>query len=131
VRPHHPQRFYFVPSPVSATAIRFDTPSCVRLRGARNASARWPETVLLLKRLLQRHPRAPNERLFVSRYGEPLGPPGVRLKLAAYVKAAAAPASILRTKQVTPHSFRHGTTVHLVSAGADATVSGCCSSAHG
>ncbi|MGB3387916.1 MAG: tyrosine-type recombinase/integrase [Pseudaminobacter sp.] len=84
--------------------------------------------MLLLKRLLQRHPRAPNERLFVSRYGEPLG---ARLKVAAYVKAAAAPASILRTKQVTPHSFRHGTTVHLVSAGADATVSGCCSSAHG
>ncbi len=82
----------------------------------------WPETVVLLKKLLERQPRAPNERTFVNRYGEPLSASGVRFKLAAYVKAAAATAPTLRTKHVTPHSFRHATAVHLVSAGVDVTV---------
>jgi site-specific recombinase XerD len=38
------------------------------------------------------------------------------------VKAAAATAPTLRTKHVMPHSFRHATAVHLVSAGVDVTV---------
>ena len=60
--------------------------------------------------------------VFVNRYGEPLGASGVRFKLAAYVEAAAKTAPTLRSKHVTPHSFRHATAVHLVSAGVDITV---------
>ena len=75
--------------------------------------------MLLLKKLLERQPRAPNERMFVNRYGEPLGASGVRFKLAAYVEAAARTVPTLRSKTVTPHSFRHATAVHLVSAGVD------------
>ncbi|MER8760524.1 tyrosine-type recombinase/integrase [Mesorhizobium sp. M0976] len=82
----------------------------------------WPEIALLLKKLLERQPRAPDQQLFVNRYGEPLGASGVRFKLATYVKAAAETVPSLRTKHVTPHSFRHATAVHLVSAGVDVTV---------
>jgi integrase len=82
----------------------------------------WPETVMLLKKLLERQPRAPDQRLFVNRYGEPLSVSGVRFKLAAYVNAAAETMPSLQTKHVTPHSFRHATAVHLVSAGVDITV---------
>jgi len=106
-------------------AIRFEAPSCVRLHGKgrkERICPLWPETVLLLKKLLERQPRTPNERLFVNRYGEPLGASGVRFKLAAYVKAAAKTVPRLRSKTVTPHSFRHATAVHLVSAGVDVTV---------
>jgi site-specific recombinase XerD len=78
--------------------------------------------VLLLQNLLERQPRAPDQRLFVNRYGEPLSPSGVRFKLAAYVKAAAETVQSLRAKHVTPHSFRHATAVHLISAGIDVTV---------
>ena len=60
--------------------------------------------------------------MFVNRYGEPLGASGVRFKLAAYVEAAAKTVPTLRSKTVTPHSFRHATAVHLVSAGVDITV---------
>jgi site-specific recombinase XerD len=60
--------------------------------------------------------------LFVNRYGTPLSASGVRFKLAAYVKAAAKTMPSLQTKHVTPHSFRHATAVHLVSAGVDITV---------
>lgn len=106
-------------------AIRFEAPSCVRLYGKgrkERICPLWPETVMLLKKLLERQPRAPNERLFVNRYGEPLGASGVRFKLATYVKAAAKSVPTLRSKHVTPHSFRHATAVHLVSAGVDITV---------
>lgn len=106
-------------------AIRFDSPSCVRLTGKgckERICPLWPESVLLLKKLLERQPRALDQRLFVNRYGEPLSASGVRFKLAAYVKAAAETTPTLRTKHVTPHSFRHATAVHLVSAGVDVTV---------
>lgn len=106
-------------------AIRFDSPSCVRLTGKgrkERLCPLWPETVMLLKKLLERQPRAQDQRLFVNRYGEPLSASGVRFKLAAYVKAAAATMPPLQTKHVTPHSFRHATAVHLVSAGVDITV---------
>ncbi|MFC5357925.1 tyrosine-type recombinase/integrase [Azospirillum himalayense] len=106
-------------------AIRFEAPYCVRLHGKgrkERLCPLWPETTTLLKKLLERQPRAPGERLFVNRYGEPLGASGVRFKLAAYVEAAAKTIPTLRSKHVTPHSFRHATAVHLVSAGVDITV---------
>jgi site-specific recombinase XerD len=106
-------------------AVRFDSPSCVRLTGKgrkERICPLWPETVILLQKLLERQPRAPNQRLFVNRYGEPLSASGVRFKLAAYVKAAAETTPTLRDKHVTPHAFRHATAVHLISAGVDVTV---------
>ncbi|MGD9812208.1 MAG: site-specific integrase [Sphingobium sp.] len=106
-------------------AIRFDSPSCVRLTGKgrkERICPLWPETVMLLQKLLERQPRAPDQRLFVNRYGEPLSASGVRFKLAAYVKGAAETTPTLRDKHVTPHAFRHATAVHLISAGVDVTV---------
>lgn len=106
-------------------AIRFESPSCARLTGKgrkERICPLWPETVMLLKKLLERQPRAPDQRLFVNRYGEPLSASGVRFKLAAYVKAAAITVPSLRAKHVTPHAFRHATAVHLISAGVDVTV---------
>ena len=106
-------------------AIRFDAPACVRLHGKgrkERVCPLWPETVSLLKALLQRQPRKADEPIFVNRYGEPLGASGVRFKLVAYVEAAAEHVPSLRLKRVTPHSFRHATAVHLVAAGVDITV---------
>jgi site-specific recombinase XerD len=110
---------------VCPQAIRFDTPTCVRLYGKgrkERICPLWPETVLLLKALLQRQPRAIDEPLFVNRYGAPLGVSGVRFKLARYVEAAAKIVPSLTSKDVTPHSFRHAAAVHLVAAGVDITV---------
>lgn len=110
---------------VRARAIRFDTPACVRLYGKggkERLSPLWPETVSFLKSLLQRQPRPENEPIFANRYGVPLGPSGVRFKLAEYVAAATKIMPNLASKHVTPHSFRHATAVHLVAAGVDVTV---------
>ena len=106
-------------------SIRFEAPYFVRLRGKgrkERVCPLWPETVTLLKKLLERRPRASDERIFVNRYGKPLGASGVRFKLAAYVEAAAKTTPMLRSKHVTPHCFRHATAVHLVAAGVDITV---------
>lgn len=106
-------------------AIRFDAPACVRLYGKgrkERISPLWPETVSLLRLMLQRQPRRADEPIFVNRYGVPLGASGVRFRLAEYVKAATKIAPSLETKKVTPHSFRHATAVHLVAAGVDITV---------
>ena len=110
---------------VCLRAIRFDSPACVRLYGKgrkERVCPLWPETVSLLTSLLRRQPRADDEPIFVNRYGVPLGPSGVRFKLAEYVEAGAKVVPSLRSKHVTPHSFRHATAVHLVAAGVDITV---------
>lgn len=106
-------------------AIRFDAPSCVRLYGKgrkERISPLWPETVSLLKSLLEQTPRPVDAPLFVNRYGKPLSASGVRFKLAGYVRAAEKDTPSLAAKHVTPHSFRHATAVHLVAAGVDVTV---------
>ncbi len=110
---------------VRPRALRFDSPACVRLYGKGRKERMcplWPETVLLLRALLRRQPRADDEPIFVNRYGVPLGASGVRFKLAEYVEAAAKIVPSLASKHVTPHSFRHATAVHLVAAGVDITV---------
>jgi site-specific recombinase XerD len=110
---------------VCPQAIRFDTPACVRLYGKgrkERLCPLWPETVSLLRSLLQRRRRPDDAPIFVNRYGVPLGASGVRFNLAKYVEQAAKIVPSLTLKHVTPHSFRHATAVHLVAAGVDITV---------
>lgn len=105
--------------------IRFEAPPCVRLLGKgrkERVCPLWPETVTLIRSLLRRRPRSANERLFVNRYGQPLGASGLRSKLARYIAAAAEGAPSLRNKRITPHTFRHAAAVSLVSSGNDVTV---------
>jgi len=110
---------------VCPQAIRFESPAQVELIGKGRKSRicpLWPETVELLKALLQRKPRAVNEPIFVNRYGQPLGAAGVRFKLSQYVRAAAHDVPSLANKRVTPHTWRHSVGVQLVAAGVDVTV---------
>lgn len=105
--------------------IRFDAPSSVRLLGKgrkERICPLWPETVKLLRALLQRQPRPDAESLFVNRYGAPLGASGVRFKLSQYVRSAAITTPTLVSKTISPHAFRHAAAVHLVAAGVDVTV---------
>lgn len=105
--------------------IRFEPPALVRILGKGQKEREcplWPETVDLLRALLTRQPRGKQERIFVNRYGMPLGASGVRYKLRNYVTAAAKQAPSLALKHVSPHLFRHTTACHLLASGVDITV---------
>ncbi len=106
-------------------SLRLETPAQVRLVGKgrkERLCPLWPETTALLRALLQRAPRQPDQRIFLNRYGEPLGAAGVRFKLAQYVNRARKKVPSLAGKPVSPHTFRHTTAVYLVAAGVDVTV---------
>ena len=106
-------------------ALRLESPFQVRLFGKgrkERVCPLWPETVELLKALLKRKPRSDDDRIFVNRYGAPLGASGVRFKLKQYVAAAAKKLPSLAGKRVNPHRFRHSTAVSLLAAGVDITV---------
>lgn len=106
-------------------AVRLESPFQVRLFGKgrkERICPLWPETVELLQALLKRKPRRENERIFVNRYGHPLGASGVRFKLKQYVAAAVKKVPSLAEKRVSPHRFRHSTAVSLVAANVDITV---------
>lgn len=106
-------------------SLRLESPPQVRLMGKgrkERICPLWPETVALLRALLQRSPRQPDQKLFVNRYGEPLGAAGVRFKLSHYVNQARKKIPSLMAKQISPHTFRHTAAVHLVAAGVDVTV---------
>jgi len=105
--------------------LRLESPAQVRLIGKgrkERLCPLWPETTALLRALLQRVPRQTDQRIFVNRYGEPLGAAGVRFKLGMYVTRARKKIPSLAAKHVSPHTFRHTAAVHLVSAGVDVTV---------
>ena len=105
--------------------IRFKAPAQVRLIGKgrkERVCPIWDETAQLIAALLKRTPRKEDERVFVNRYGQPLGAAGVRYRLGQYVDAAAKSLPTLAKKEVTPHTFRHTVGVALVSAGVDVTV---------
>jgi site-specific recombinase XerD len=105
--------------------VRFKAPAQVRLIGKgrkERVCPIWDETAQLLAALLKRMPRGEDERVFVNRYGQPLGAAGVRYRLDRYVNAAAKSLPALVKKRITPHTFRHTVGVALVSAGVDVTV---------
>ena len=107
-------------------AIRLESPACVRLYGKgrkERLCPLWPETVSLLKALLQRQPRARRRNDSSST--------AMALHLGPRAYASSSPSTSLplrrrrrawRRRHVTPHSFRHATAVHLVAAGVDITV---------
>lgn len=110
---------------LSPSAIRFTPPTAVRLIGKgrkERICPLWPETVRLLRSLLDRQPRPPDAPLFINRYGQPLHASGVRFKLARYVKSATTSTPSLADKDISPHTFRHSAAVALIAAGVDIAV---------
>ena len=90
---------------LSSQALRLESPFQVRLFGKgrkERICPLWPETVELLKALLKRKPRREDERVFVNRYGNPLGASGVRFELKEYVAAAAKPGPVPDRKASLP-----------------------------
>jgi site-specific recombinase XerD len=82
----------------------------------------WKQTAATVSQWLQRlHPES-NGPLFPNARGQPLTRSGVEDRLAVAVSKAAISCPSLRDQNVSPHTIRHTTAMHLLQSGVDLTV---------
>jgi integrase/recombinase XerD len=92
----------------------------VKICGKRSKLRRcplWTRTVLELAPLLVG--RAPEERVFRNRLGQPFTRFGIYKLIVRYVGQLSAKMPSLANKRVSPHTIRHTTATHLLQAGVD------------
>lgn len=92
----------------------------VKILGKGNKERRcplWPATARELSALVAN--RGPGERVFLNRCGQPITRFGIHTMVERYAFRARARMPSLATKQVSPHTIRHGTAMHLLRAGVD------------
>lgn len=82
----------------------------------------WPETARTLKDWMGNSDTALTEMLFPNRRGGRLSRSGAAKRLAIAVQMASLPCPSLRGRQVSPHTIRHTTAMHLLQSGTDLAV---------
>jgi site-specific recombinase XerD len=84
----------------------------------------WENTVCHLRRLLNAEDHCPKQDtpLFVNRFGRSFNRSGIAKMIHRYVNKAASSMPSLDGKQVTPHTFRHTTAMHLLQSGVEVNV---------
>lgn len=82
----------------------------------------WNATARLLTQWLREIDGNPETPLFPNRHGQYLSRSGVEDRLHKAVVQATVDCPSLRNKNVSPHTFRHTTAMHLLQAGVDVTM---------
>src|SRR5262249_8005809 len=82
----------------------------------------WKQTAQVLIEWLKCLGPSADGSLFPNARGRPLSRSGVEDRLAAAVKKASEACPSLRRKNVSPHTIRHTTAMHLLQSGVDLTV---------
>jgi integrase/recombinase XerD len=82
----------------------------------------WKATAALVKAWLTENVLPDDAALFPNRHGRPLSRSGVEDRLHRAVITAADQCAPLKEKNVSPHTLRHTTAMHLLQAGVDMTV---------
>jgi site-specific recombinase XerD len=96
---------------------------CIRGKGRKErVIPLWKQTALVLNEWLRRLPPSPDGPLFPNARGRPLSRSGVEDRLEVAVKKASEACPSLRNKNVSPHTIRHTTAMHLLQAGVDLTM---------
>jgi integrase/recombinase XerD len=96
---------------------------CIRGKGRKERVVPlWKQTVAVLIDWMKRLPAAADAPVFPNRNGKPLSRSGVEDRLEEAVKKARQSCPGLRNKNVSPHTIRHTTAMHLLQAGVDLTV---------
>lgn len=107
--------------------LQLDGQTRVNLQGKgrkHRACPLWPETVAALKaHLAARLPSQPEtQSVFLNANHAPISRFGIRHVIGKYAAIAANQCPSLKTKTITPHSFRHTTAMHLLRAGNDVSM---------
>ena len=95
-------------------------PASIKITGKGQKERRCPllaSTVRILAPLAAE--RSPSEPLFLNRRGQPITRFGIFALVERYVLRASVATPSLHKKQVSPHTIRHTTAVHLLRSGAD------------
>jgi integrase/recombinase XerD len=82
----------------------------------------WKQTASALTEWLKRLPTSADGPLLPNRSGRPLSRSGVEDRLELAVKKASESCPSLAKKNVSPHTIRHTTAMHLLQSGVDLTV---------
>jgi site-specific recombinase XerD len=84
----------------------------------------WQETVQVVSHYLECRKQAGlvGEQLFLNAQGEPMTRFGIGRRVALHAQAAAARCPSLHARDISPHTFRHTTALHLIEAGNDIAV---------
>jgi integrase/recombinase XerD len=80
------------------------------------------QTVAALRAWLADRPGQDDDPLFITRRGTPMSRDAVHARIASYQKIAAESCPSLASKNLTPHTLRHSTAMHLRHAGVDNAV---------
>lgn len=92
-------------------------------KGRKNRSVPlWRQTVKLLRAWLRQLHGAPNSSLLPNARGNPMTRSGVAQRLRLAVNRAACKHPPLRSMQISPHTIRHTTAMHLLQSGVDLSV---------
>jgi site-specific recombinase XerD len=82
----------------------------------------WPTTANQIRRWLGRIDTAPGKPLFPSAGGGPLTRSAVTDRLRRATKIASTKCASLADREISPHTFRHATAMHLLQSGVDITL---------
>jgi integrase/recombinase XerD len=82
----------------------------------------WKSTIRLLTAWVDRRAARPEEPLFPNRSGGRMTRSGVAYRLRLAITTATAACPSLCRPQISPHTLRHTTAMHLLQAGVDITV---------
>ena len=102
--------------------VRFDRTARVELRGKGRKERTvplWRSTAHTLRSWIRDLQAPPDAPLFPNRHGRRITRSGVARRLALAVKAAAAACPSISHKQISSHTIRHSTAMHLLQSGND------------
>lgn len=112
---------------LTVAALRFDSLPTVTLTGKGRKTRvipLWQNTVDILRQYLEcRKKRGiESEHLFLNTHGKPMTRFGIGGRVAHYAALAVVRCPSLQARDLSPHTFRHTTALHLIEAGNDIAV---------
>lgn len=105
--------------------ISFEGAPCIRLHGKgrkQRTLPLWKETATLLRRWIAEECRHPDDFLIPNRQHRKMTRCNVCERLALAVSKASTKFPSLLSRNISPHTIRHGTAMHMLQSGVDITI---------